>query len=294
MPPQQRSLRVLLPLGQRGRWPDGLPARGQRHVARHQGLVVRTRQECLKVSLVLGKGAPALEVEVEHHFPPRRAAARPAARATAERPASLRIRLCLRAASRLLTRPLLPLLACLRVRRILLRAARRALALDLPARLLRCGRLLRCHRGVCQLGVLAVETGAAAAAGAEHLLDLDGRRLSARPRARRSVSSRSVPILVLSCTSFCVELVCGNPIQNSSGSARDARRVSLRFAWGCVPTQPFGPRGEFCPGPGCSIVEPSAKTRVLSGFRPSATTRRSSRHKRRRSLVALVVPAHSP
>ena len=164
----------------------------------------------------------------------------------------------------------------------------------IAVRLLRCGRLLRCRRGVCHLGVLAVETGAAAAAGAEHLLDLDGRRLSARPCARRSVSSRSVPILVLSCTSFWVELVCGNPIQNSSGSARDARRVSLRFAWGCVPTQPSWPRGEFCPGPGCSIIEPSAKTRVLSSFRPSATTRRSSRHKRRRSLVALVVPAHSP
>ena len=156
----------------------------------------------------------------------------------------------------------------------------------IAVRLLRCGRLLRCRRGVCHLGVLAVEAGAAAAAGAKHLLDLDGRRLSARPCARRSVSSRSMPILMLSCTSFWVELVCGNPIQNSSGSARDARRVSLRFAWGCVPTQPFGPRGEFCPGPGCSIIEPSAKTRVLSGFRPSATTRRSSRHKRRRSLVA--------
>ena len=65
MPPQQRSLRVLLPLGQRGRWPDGLPARGQRHVARPQGLAVRTRQECLKVNLVLGKGAPALEVELK-------------------------------------------------------------------------------------------------------------------------------------------------------------------------------------------------------------------------------------
>ena len=106
-------------------------------MARHQGLAVRTRQECLKVNLVLGKGAPALEVKVEHHFPPRRPAARAAARAAAERPASLRIRLCLRAASRLLTRPLLPLLACLRVRRILLRAARGALALDLPARLCR-------------------------------------------------------------------------------------------------------------------------------------------------------------
>ena len=87
---------------------------------------MRTRQECLKVNLVLGKGAPALEVKVKHHFPPRRAAAPTAARAAAERPASLRIRRCLRAVSRLLTRPLLPLLACLRVRRILLVCARRA------------------------------------------------------------------------------------------------------------------------------------------------------------------------
>ena len=89
---------------------------------------------------------------------------------------------------------------------------------SIAVRLLRCGRLLRCRRGVGHLGVLAVKTSTAAAPRAKRLLDLDGRRLSARPYARRSVSSRSVSVLVLPCTSFLwVGFVCGNPIQNSSG-----------------------------------------------------------------------------
>ena len=41
----------------------------------------------------------------------------------------------------------------------------------------------------------------------------------------------------------------GTRFRTRAVTARDARRVSLRFVWGCVPTQPFGPRGEFCPGP---------------------------------------------
>ena len=84
---------------------------------------------------------------------------------------------------------------------------------SIAVRLLRCGRLLRCRRGVGHLGVLAVEASAAAAPRAKRLLDLDRRRLSARPYARRSVSSRSVSVLVLPCTSFLwVGFVCRNPI----------------------------------------------------------------------------------
>ena len=41
----------------------------------------------------------------------------------------------------------------------------------------------------------------------------------------------------------------GTRFRTRAVTARDARRVSLRFVWGCVPTQPFGPRGEFYPGP---------------------------------------------
>eukprot|EP00964_Phaeocystis_antarctica_P075183 scaffold46362_cov68-Phaeocystis_antarctica.AAC.4 len=40
----------------------------------------------------------------------------------------------------------------------------------------------------------------------------------------------------------------GTRFRTRAVTARDARRVSLRFVWGCVPTQPL-PRGEFCPGP---------------------------------------------